>query len=139
MSTSRLSVVAMALALAGCAVPYPVVISGGPFEVPPSPSRDPLDARGSRVLVVPAAPQGCRFLGLATGVGGVESAQNPGSDARYGEFQAQAVVALRNAVGAVGGTHTIVDAEVTFFANPSGPNNALSAVLVRGPALACAR
>lgn len=120
-----------ALAVTGCPVPYPVVISGGPFEVPPGPSREPLDARGARVQVVAAAPPRCRFLGLATGVGGVEDSNDPGSDARYGELQARAVVALRNAVGAAGGTHTVVDAEETFF------KRELQAVLVRGPALAC--
>jgi len=131
--------VLFALALVGCSVPYPLLTSGGPFEVPPSPSHDPLDDRGGRVLLVPAAPANCRFLGLATGVGGVTETYQGGSDSRYGEFQAQAVVALRNAVGAAGGTHTIVDAEVTFFNRMGGSESTLAAVLVRGPALACPR
>jgi hypothetical protein len=109
------------------------------------PSYDPLDERGARVLVVPAAPANCLFVGLATGVGGVKKTYEGGSDARYGEFQAQAVVALRNAVGAAGGTHTVVDAEVTFFHRMGGPyriggpDSELGAVLVRGPALVCPR
>lgn len=138
MSTSRrrraaFAFASLAFASLGCSVPYPVVVAGGPFEVPPARAQEPLGARGALVQVTAAPPAGCRFLGLATGVGGAEDAFDVGSDARYPEFQAKAIVALRNAVGAAGGTHTVVDAEVTFS------KRELFAVLVRGPALACGR
>lgn len=132
MSTSRRSLAYLvALGAGACSVPYPVVVAGGPFEVPPLRAEEPLSARGAAVQVVPMPPPRCSFLGLATGVGGVGDASDPGADARYPEFQARALVALRNAVGEVGGTHTVVDAEVTFY------KQELQAVLVRGPALAC--
>lgn len=117
----------------GCSVPYPLVTAGGPFEVPASGSTDPLDVHGARVQVVAAPPPRCSFLGLASGVGSVKDQYEPTSDARYPEFQARALVAIRNAVGKVGGTHVVIDAEVTRF-NRRG----LEAVVIRGPALACA-
>jgi hypothetical protein len=130
---------AAAFAFGGCAVPYPVVTAGGPFEVPPSPSRDPLDDRGARVTVVATAPAGCRFLGLATGVGGAKSGSLEAGEPHFGEYREQALVALRNAVGAVGGTHVVPDAEVTFFHPVNTNPSTLTAVLVRGPALSCPR
>lgn len=133
MSTLRLDVPLLAIvaALTGCVVPYPILHGAGGMEVPPTASRELL-AAGAGVSVVAQAPAGCRFLGLATGVGGVANPYEPTSAARYPEFQAQALVALRNAVAGVGGTHTTVDAEVLFEKHGGS-----SHVLVRGPALAC--
>lgn len=82
--------------------------------------------------IVAQAPFGCRFLGLATGVGGVADQYEPTSDSRYGEFQARALIALRNAVARAGGTHTLIDAEVGYT-----ESRGLTHILVRGPALAC--
>lgn len=131
--------VASVVASAGCAVPFPIVTAGGPFEVPPSPSREPLDERGARVTVVATAPAGCRFLGLATGVGGKTSDSLEAGEPHFGEYRDQALVALRNAVGAVGGTHVVPDAEVTFFNQVNMNPSTITAVLVRGPALSCPR
>lgn len=119
------------LATAGCAIPYPVVIAGGPFEAPPSRSSARLGA-GARVQLVTVAPPRCRSIGLATGVGGVRDQYEESSDARYGEFRARAVVALRNAVAEAGGTHVRLDAEVRVAGT-----RWLTHVLVRGAALAC--
>jgi hypothetical protein len=116
---------------AGCKVPYPVVVNAGPFVVPPTSAREPLQ-EGARVLVLPQAPPGCLFLGLATGVGGIADQYEGTSDSRFPEFQRRALTALRNAVARVGGTHTVVDAEVTFT-EPRGVTH----VLLRGPALLC--
>jgi hypothetical protein len=121
----------VALATSACAIPYPVLHAAGPFVIPPSPSSDPLGA-GARVTLVTTAPPGCRSLGLATGVGGIADQYQPYSNAQYAEWRAQALVALRNAVGEAGGTHTRVDAEVRFT-----KQGVLTHVLVRGDALAC--
>jgi hypothetical protein len=123
---------ALAAPLAGCSIPYPVAVAAGPFVIPPSPAKEPLSERGARVQVVPVAPPGCLFLGLATGVGGAPDQYQGIGDRYLQAYQAEAVVALRNAVGEVGGTHTVVDAEVQH----SG-REGLKDIVLRGPALLC--
>jgi hypothetical protein len=122
---------ALSVAAAACSVPYPVVVSAGGFEVHPSVTAPTLTAAGGRVQVVSFVPPGCAFLGLATGVGGAADQYERGGAEYLRTWQDQAVVALRNAVGEAGGTHTIVDAEVQWTSNN------LRNVLVRGPALRC--
>jgi hypothetical protein len=119
------------LAATGCAIPYPVVVAGGPFEVPPSASSARLGG-GARVQLVTVAPPRCRSVGLATGVGGIRDQYEESSDARHGEFRDRAVVALRNAVAEAGGTHVRIDAEVRVAGT-----RGLTHVIVRGAALAC--
>lgn len=122
----------LTLSAAGCSVPYPLFVSAGGLQVHPGSNPTALTAEGARVQVVSVAPPGCAFLGLATGVGGASDQYEPGGVAFLRAWQDQAVVALRNAVGAVGGTHTIVDGEMQWSSGSDLRN-----VLVRGPALRC--
>jgi hypothetical protein len=121
------------VALAGCTTPYPVLASGnGSVGVPPSARDEPLSAEGARVQVVDRAPPGCAFLGLGTGVGGVKSQYDPTRP--LAESQRDALTALRNSVGRVGGTHTSVDAEVQYSGDGQ---EGVRYVVIRGPALRC--
>ncbi|MEM1028776.1 MAG: hypothetical protein AAGN82_00405 [Myxococcota bacterium] len=132
-SREGITIIAVALASTGCSIPFPVLRNAGPFEVPVNAAHAPLE-KGRRVVVVAQAPRGCLFLGLATGVGGRENQYEGTADVRYREFRREAVVALRNAVGRVGGTHVRVDAEVIVSVREG-----VTHVLLRGPALRCRR
>ena len=121
----------MLLAAAACKIPYPIATNAGFAEIPPSSDHDPLGP-GTQVQLVMGTPPGCRSLGLATGVGGIEDQYEASSDARYDEFRAEALVSLRNAVGEAGGTHTRIDAEVRY-----SDYQGLTHVILRGAALVC--
>ena len=127
----RSAPLAMLLAAAACKIPYPIATNAGFAEIPPSSDHDPLGP-GTQVQLVMGTPPGCRSLGLATGVGGIEDQYEASSDARYDEFRAEALVSLRNAVGEAGGTHTRIDAEVRY-----SDYQGLTHVILRGAALVC--
>jgi hypothetical protein len=127
----RSAPLALVLAAAACKIPYPIVTNAAGAVVPPSSDHDPLGP-GTHVRLVMGTPPGCRSLGLATGVGGIEDQPEASEDARYGALRAQALVSLRNAVGEAGGTHTRLDAEVRY-----SDYQGLTHVILRGPALVC--
>lgn len=127
----RSALLGVVLAVAACKIPYPIVTNAGGAVVPPSSDHDPLGP-GAQVQLVMGMPPGCRSLGLATGVGGIEDQYEASSDARYDEFRAQALVSLRNAVGEAGGTHARIDAEVRY-----SDYQGLTHVILRGAALVC--
>jgi hypothetical protein len=116
-----------------CAIPYPITVGSGPFVVPPSPDHRPLGS-GAGVTVVATAPANCRYLGLATGVGGVEPTDPPASPVRDTMVRVRALVSLRNAVGDVAGSHVTVDAEEAWTRDGS---NGFTDIVVRGAAFAC--
>lgn len=123
---------ALADSLSACSIPYPVTVNSGPLVVPPSPDRKPLGV-GASVMVVTVPPTQCRYLGLGTGVGGVEPTDPPASPQRDAIVRARALVSLRNAVGDVGGSHVTVDAEEAW----THGSQAITEIVVRGGAFAC--
>ena len=122
----------LALALVGCHYPYPVFVSsGGGMFVPPRVAKEPLSPAGAKVVVVTEAPA-CGFLGLATGVGGAKDQYQPSADGDVPKHREEALVALRNVVGARGGTHVVIDATAVY-----GSVHQWEQVILRGRAFRC--
>jgi hypothetical protein len=120
------------LFLVGCKYPYPILVAASGMLIPPSAMKKPLSVEGARVEIVPDAAATCAFLGLATGVGGNKDHYQGTTEQDMLNWRAEARVALRNAVGAAGGTHVIVDGEELF----GGPHMG-DTVILRGRAFRC--
>jgi hypothetical protein len=120
-----------ALGLSGCTYPYPVLAASSGATIPVNVANKPLSEQGARVTVV-AEPPSCSFLGLATGVGGLRDENAAKDDSGLPAYREEAVVALRNVVGARGGTHVVVDATML-----DGRAEAWAKVLLRGRAFRC--
>lgn len=127
----RLVSLLLACVLAGCTYPYPIMAAASGFVIPPSTKREPLSEKGARVTVV-AEPPACAMIGLATGVGGLKDVWESTGDGDTPKYREQAIVALRNVVGELGGTHVVIDATVLY-----GRVDRYSNMLLRGRAYRC--
>lgn len=76
-------------------------------------TREPLSDKRARVAVV-GEPPACAMTGLATGVGGLKDGYESTGDGGVAHYRADAVIALRNALGDRGGTHVAIDATVLY-------------------------
>lgn len=118
--------------LSACHYPYPILVAASGLLIPPSPEHKPLSVAGARVQIVADAAATCSFIGLATGVAGNKDQYQGSTEQDMLNYRAAARVALRNAVGAAGGTHVIVDGEELF----GGPHMG-DTVILRGRAFRC--